>query len=139
MCTSAPRPALPTYVCTLCHALSRVRSCLLIAYDALVDDLARQAHVEWLAVQRAEKWVYGTSVDPLRKTHPYIRPYDELTSEQREVYTHDLRGFFTALKMCSLAVYELDTMEYLFFYLQASTDRTTAHARAIFEHYNQAC
>jgi hypothetical protein len=41
------------------------------------------SHINWLKQKEAEGWVYGEVKDPEKKTHPCMRPYAELSQEQR--------------------------------------------------------
>lgn len=41
------------------------------------------SHNSWLAHKEAEGWVYGEVKDAEKKTHPCMRPYNELPVEQR--------------------------------------------------------
>lgn len=41
------------------------------------------SHENWLKFKRADGWIYGLNKDPLIKTHPCLRPYNELPKEQR--------------------------------------------------------
>lgn len=40
-------------------------------------------HDAWMKDKLADGWVYGETKDPIAKTHPCIRPYDQLPPEQR--------------------------------------------------------
>lgn len=42
-----------------------------------------QSHASWLATKEADGWTYGEVKDFEAKTHPNIRPYDELPLEQK--------------------------------------------------------
>lgn len=42
-----------------------------------------KSHESWLAVKKADGWVYGAVKDPERKTHPCMVPYAELHESQR--------------------------------------------------------
>lgn len=41
-------------------------------------------HDNWLHAKRALGWVYGKTLDPEKKTHPNMVPYDQLPEEERE-------------------------------------------------------
>lgn len=43
----------------------------------------RQSHEGWLAMKRADGWIYGPVKDAEKKEHPCFVPYDELPPEQR--------------------------------------------------------
>lgn len=42
-----------------------------------------QAHESWLKQKTDDGWVYGELKDADLKTHPCIRPYDELPADQK--------------------------------------------------------
>lgn len=42
-----------------------------------------QSHESWLAVKRAEGWMYGPMKDVEHKLHPCFVPYEELSDEQK--------------------------------------------------------
>lgn len=41
------------------------------------------SHESWMEQKIDEGWVYGSEKDPEAKTHPCIKPYDELPMEQK--------------------------------------------------------
>jgi RyR domain len=41
------------------------------------------SHESWLKQKVDEGWIYGDIKDPEKKTHPCIKPYDELPEFQR--------------------------------------------------------
>jgi hypothetical protein len=52
----------------------------IIANPALTPE---QSHEGWLTQKKDDGWVYGTTKNPDKKTHPCVVPYDELPAEQR--------------------------------------------------------
>ena len=42
-----------------------------------------QSHELWLEHKLADGWVYGATKDAAAKTHPYIKPFDELSEMQK--------------------------------------------------------
>lgn len=54
------------------------------------------SHDSWLAVKKAEGWVYGEVKSPEAKTHPCFRPFEELPLEQ-QVKDHLFRAVVHAL------------------------------------------
>jgi RyR domain len=48
------------------------------------DDVKpHEAHANWLAQKVMDGWVYGEVKDSIKKTHPCMVPYHELSVEQR--------------------------------------------------------
>ena len=43
----------------------------------------RELHDRWVQDREAHGWVYGEDKDPYRKTHPCLRPYDDLPAGQK--------------------------------------------------------
>jgi hypothetical protein len=42
-----------------------------------------ERHEAWMAMHREHGWVYGETFDPARKTHPNLKPWDELPATTR--------------------------------------------------------
>ena len=47
------------------------------------DASPRLSHENWLKKKKEQGWVYGTEKNEELKTHPCMRPYNELPPEQR--------------------------------------------------------
>ena len=47
------------------------------------DILPSESHEMWLKYKKEEGWVYGVVKDEKLKTHPCIKPYDELPEAQK--------------------------------------------------------
>jgi hypothetical protein len=47
------------------------------------DVTPEQSHENWLKQKLEEGWVYGKEKDPVKKTHPCMKRYDELPKFQR--------------------------------------------------------
>jgi len=45
---------------------------------------AAQIHAEWVDEMKRWGWKLGDVKDPAKKTHPCLRPYDELPPEQQD-------------------------------------------------------
>ena len=52
--------------------------------DALVERLAENNHDHWARQRMEAGWTYGPERDDVRKTHPDLVPYQELTEEEKE-------------------------------------------------------
>lgn len=56
------------------------------------------SHENWMKQKREEGWTYGFVKDAVAKTHPCLRPYEDLPVEQRikdYIFTATVKGFFT--------------------------------------------
>jgi hypothetical protein len=64
----------------------------------------RDSHDAWLHDKRVDGWKYGPAKDPVAKTHPCMKPYEELSAEQRakdELYLAVVRATAAALRKAS--------------------------------------
>ena len=50
----------------------------------VLEQLAERVHDTWAAGRFEENWVYGPVRDDVKKTHPDLVPYSELTESERE-------------------------------------------------------
>lgn len=60
---------------------SAIKGVMLIAEKP--ETTPADSHASWSAQKIADGWVYGPTKDAEKKTHPCLRPYDELPIEQR--------------------------------------------------------
>lgn len=51
---------------------------------ALCLAFAKQQHEDWMHERSNAGWRYGDSFDPLEKTHPLLRPWDQLPNRYKE-------------------------------------------------------
>ena len=51
----------------------------------LAEELAKNVHEVWAKTRIEQGWTYGDTRDDLRKQHPCIVPYDELSEGEKEV------------------------------------------------------
>lgn len=68
---------------------------------ALAGATPEESHASWLALKTQEGWVYGPVKDLERKTHPCMRPYQELPPEQQRkdhLYLSVVRSMADALR-----------------------------------------
>ncbi len=50
----------------------------------LAEELAKNVHEVWAKTRIEQGWTYGDTRDDLRKQHPCIVPYDELSEGEKE-------------------------------------------------------
>ena len=50
----------------------------------LAEELAKNVHEVWAKTRIEQGWTYGDTRDDLRKQHPCIVPYDELSENEKE-------------------------------------------------------
>jgi hypothetical protein len=53
--------------------------------QALVEQLARQAHEAWARTRLADGWRFGPQRDDERKEHPCLIAYDDLPESEKHV------------------------------------------------------
>ena len=51
---------------------------------SLAEELAKNVHEVWAKTRIEQGWTYGDTRDDLRKQHPCIVPYDELSENEKE-------------------------------------------------------
>ena len=49
-----------------------------------VESIARQVHDVWAAGRIREGWAYAPRLDEEKKTHPSLRPYEELSRAEQD-------------------------------------------------------
>lgn len=54
-------------------------------YASLCHQLMKAEHQRWYATRAEEGWTYGTIMSIFNKTHPLMRPWEDLPSEYRVV------------------------------------------------------
>jgi hypothetical protein len=54
-------------------------------YLALCTELAKKRHEDWVRERTNAGWQYGTSFNARNKTHPNIRPWDQLPDQHRHI------------------------------------------------------
>ena len=54
-------------------------------YNQLCDTLAKHQHTAWYKSRADKGWRYGISINRKDKTHPMMRPWEELPEEYRTV------------------------------------------------------
>lgn len=75
-------------------------SAILGVQGALKGNTPEESHDSWLAVKKADGWVYGEEKDVNRKTHPCMLPYDQLPPEQQhkdKLFLQTVRAMDAAL------------------------------------------
>lgn len=64
-------------------AWQRESACKGVIFHLTGERKPSESHESWLAQKESEGWVYGDVKDFDKKTHPCMRPYNELPVEQR--------------------------------------------------------
>ena len=54
---------------------------------ALSEVLAKNTHEVWAAGRIADGWTYGDVRDDIKKKHPYLVPYEELSESEKKIMT----------------------------------------------------
>lgn len=52
--------------------------------NELVESLAKNVHEVWAAGRIADGWKFGPIRDDIKKKHPCLIPYDDLSDEEKE-------------------------------------------------------
>lgn len=55
------------------------------SYDTLCETLAKHQHGRWCRERHSAGWKYGLTMDPSEKTHPLLRPWEELPEGYRKI------------------------------------------------------
>lgn len=56
----------------------------LILSDMEIETMARIEHIRWSWDRRLNGWIFGSTKDNLRKTHPGLIPFEELSEAEKE-------------------------------------------------------
>lgn len=54
-------------------------------YDELCETLAKHQHSRWCRERQTAGWKYGLAMDLTEKTHPLLRPWEQLPESYRKV------------------------------------------------------
>ena len=71
----------------------------------LSEKLAKNTHEVWAIQRIKDGWKYGEKRDDQLKTHPGIRPYEELTEEEKE---YDRNTSLETLKLIIKLGYKIE-------------------------------
>jgi hypothetical protein len=71
----------------------------------LTEQLARNTHENWARQRLADGWRYGPLRDDVRREHPGLVPYDDLSEEEKQ---YDRTTALETLKAILLLGYSLD-------------------------------
>lgn len=52
--------------------------------ETLTEDLSKNVHEVWAARRMAEGWKYGPVRDDMKKEHPCLIPYENLSEEDKD-------------------------------------------------------
>jgi hypothetical protein len=67
--------------------------------------LAKNVHEEWARKRIEEGWQYGPQRDDVKKLHPSLIPYEELSEEEKE---YDRQTALSTLKMVISLGYKIE-------------------------------
>jgi len=82
----------------------------LFAFEAdEIERLARLEHDRWMTARLEEGWRYGPKKDDDAKTHPCLRPYDQLPPHEQDKDRHAVRQVPHRLAQVGFRVYRLKT------------------------------
>ncbi|SBT44674.1 RyR domain-containing protein [Micromonospora narathiwatensis] len=62
------------------------------AIDDRIDELAQLEHERWCRERQGEGWTYGEPRDDVRRRHPALRPWHELTPDLQEQNREEIRA-----------------------------------------------
>lgn len=63
----------------------------------LIEGMAAMIHDAWSAERMRNEWSYGPVRNDERKEHPSLKPYDELSEEDKELDRVTVRSSIAAL------------------------------------------
>ena len=72
-----------------------------------VELLAQKEHTRWMNNKLAGGWIYGDEKDVVKKTSPFIKPWDELLEDTKELDRDPVRAIPELLGQAGLGVYRL--------------------------------
>lgn len=73
-------------------------------YQTLCLQLAKVQHEGWMREKADEGWRYGPLLSIKNKTHPLMRPWDDLPAQYRDVNTNNPENFLNFLNNQGFAV-----------------------------------
>ena len=56
--------------------------------NALAEEIAKNVHEVWSEGRMKDGWTYGEERDDLKKHHPCLVPYEDLTETEKEYDRH---------------------------------------------------
>ena len=73
-------------------------------YETLAQQLAKAQHEAWVREKVADGWSYGIALNLTTKTHPMIRPWEDLPNEYRTIDGSNPNNFLSVLNNQGYAV-----------------------------------
>lgn len=73
---------------------------------ALAEQIAQNVHEVWAAGRIAEGWTYGEVHDYVRKTHPSLVPYEQLSEAEKD---YDRRTSQQTLRLIRKLGFRIET------------------------------
>lgn len=77
------------------HIPIKLRTLELSSSDNAIEALAIAEHRRWMAEKIVAGWRHAPNRDDARRLHPSIRPYDELTEEEKQKDRNTVRAVMT--------------------------------------------
>jgi hypothetical protein len=83
-------------------------------YLELCTSLSKKQHEDWVKERSAEGWRYGTEVSIAAKTHPLLRPWDQLPDRFRKIDMDQPQRMLDLLGQYGYAVVSKEDLEAVF-------------------------
>lgn len=65
--------------------------------DSLLEQIAEQIHNRWAAKRKEEGWTYGLERDDIKRKHPCLIDYEDLSEVEKEYDRATARETMTCL------------------------------------------
>ncbi len=74
--------------------------------ESVVEALAEFEHDEWMRERISSGWIYGAEKDAVKKTSPYLVPFEDLSEDVKDLDRDTIRNIPALLEMIGVAIYE---------------------------------
>lgn len=81
------------------------------SYEKLCEAIAKSQHTMWMNERVQKGWRYGEKVNPRAKTHPMLRPWQELPEDYRKVDEKTPQMFIEELNRMGFTVVKTEELE----------------------------
>lgn len=68
------------------------------SFNVLSTQLAKKQHERWVREKTSEGWRYGLKLSVEEKTHPLLRPWDQLPDQYKQLNHNDPDSFLNIIK-----------------------------------------